>query len=163
MRRNRRQRGFSLIELLIVIAIIFTIAAIAVPNYMKAQMHAKELAAVEAIHTIHKVQVMYSSQYGRFAASLAELGPPASGAEGPSAAGLISSDLASGEKDQYKFTMQGTPGGYTVTAVPLVIRADSASFYSDQSMEVHENRGPGMASAGSPLLGKAAKAAGDTK
>ena len=75
-----RRRGFSLIELLIVIAIILIIITIAVPKYQKTQMFMRETAAIKAIQTIHQMEVQYQSQYGRYAASLTELGPPASGA-----------------------------------------------------------------------------------
>src|SRR5262245_59090268 len=104
-RRQRLSRGFSLIELLIVIAIILIIITIAVPKYNRTQMYMRETAAVAAIQTIHKMQVQYQSQYGRYATSLTELGPPASGAAGPTAADLIGNDLASGEKQGYKFIL----------------------------------------------------------
>ena len=71
-----RRRGFSLIELLIVIAIILIIITIAVPKYNRTQMYMRETAAVKAIQTIHQMEVQYQSQYGRYATSLAELGPP---------------------------------------------------------------------------------------
>ena len=77
-RRQRQRRGFSLIELLIVIAIILVIITIAVPKYQKTQIFVRETAAMKAIQTIHTMQIQYQSQYGRFAASLTELGPPAS-------------------------------------------------------------------------------------
>ncbi len=82
-----RRRGFSLIELLIVIAIILVIVTIAVPQYNKQMMSAHETAAQQAIQTLHAVETQYYSQFGRYAVSLAELGPPASGADGPAAAG----------------------------------------------------------------------------
>jgi len=68
-RRNGR-RGFSLIELLIVIAIILVIVTIAVPQYNKQMMSAHETAAIQAIRTIHAVETQYYSQFGRYAVSL---------------------------------------------------------------------------------------------
>ena len=65
------------------------------------------------------MQVQYQSQYGRYATSLAELGPPQSGQPGPAAADLIGSDLSEGEKQGYKFTVTGTPGGYVINANPV--------------------------------------------
>ena len=150
---RRRSRGFSLIELLIVIAIILIIITVALPRLSKAKMFAMETAAISAIRTIHTAQVEYSSQYGKFAASLAELGPPASGAESPAAAGMIEKDLASGEKQGYKFTMTGNVGGYQINAQPIAFgTTGSRTFFSDQTMVVHQNYGPEPATASSPEL-----------
>ena len=148
--RRRSRRGFSLIELLIVIAIILIIITIAVPKYNRTQMYMRETAAVAAIQTIHKMEVQYQSQYGRYAVSLAELGPPASGAPGPNSADLIGADLAGGEKQGYKFTVTGTPGGYIINANPVNYGSSgSKTFYSDQSMVIRENYGPEPATANS--------------
>lgn len=144
----RRRRGFSLIELLIVIAIILIIITMAVPKYNTTQRFVRETAAIRAIQTIHQMQVQYQSQYGRFAVSLTELGPPASGADNPSAAGLIGNDLANGEKGGYKFTLTGGPGVYVINANPVTYGSSgSRSFYSDQTMVIRENYGPEPATA----------------
>ena len=66
---NNRRRGFSLIELLIVIAIILIIITVAVPKFQKAQMFARDMGAQKALQTIHQVEVQYQSQYGRYANS----------------------------------------------------------------------------------------------
>ena len=151
---RRRRRGFSLIELLIVIAIILIIITIAVPKYQKTQMFMKETAAIKAIQTIHQMEVQYQSQYGRYAASLVELGPPASGAATPASADLIGNDLANGTKQGYKFTLTGNQGGYVITAVPEVYGSSgSRTFYSDQTMVIRENYGPEPATAASKELG----------
>src|SRR4029077_85466 len=99
--RKPRRRGFSLIELLIVIAIILVIVTIAVPQYNKQMMSAHETAAKQAIQPLHAVETQYYSQFGRYAVSLADLGPPASGAPSPAAADLISKDLTEGQKSGY--------------------------------------------------------------
>ena len=141
--RPHRQRGFSLIELLIVVSIILILITIAVPKFTRAQMYTRETAAIQAIKAIHTAEVQFQSQFGRYAASLTELGPPASGAPSPSAADLIGNDLANGEKQGYKFTLAATQGGYTVNAVPVSYgNSGSRSFYSDQTMVVRENYGP---------------------
>src|SRR6185312_8313594 len=129
---NRRRRGFSLIELLIVVAIILIIITIALPKLSRARMYSQETAAIAAIRTLHTAQVQYNSQFGRYATSLAELGPPASGNANASAADLIGNDLAQGTKSGYKFTVTGTPGGYVVNASPEAFNSSgSRTFYSD--------------------------------
>lgn len=151
----RRRRGFSLIELLIVIAIILIIITIAMPKLTNAKKFAQETAALRAIQTIHTAEVQYSSQYGRYAVSLTELGPPASGATGPSAADLIGNDLANGTKQGYKFTVTGNAGGYVVNANPVNYGTDgNKTFYSDQTMVIHENNGPEPATATSREVGQ---------
>jgi type IV pilus assembly protein PilA len=148
-RRTRRQ-GFSLIELLIVIAIILIIITIAVPKYNKTQMFMRETAAIKAIQTIHQMEVQYQSQYGHFATSLAELGPPPSGAPSPAAADLIGNDLAQGEKQGYKFTLTGNQAGYTINANPVSYGSSgSRTFFSDQTMVLRQNYGPEPATANS--------------
>ncbi|HEY2018177.1 MAG TPA: prepilin-type N-terminal cleavage/methylation domain-containing protein [Bryobacteraceae bacterium] len=153
MLNRRRRQGFSLIELLIVIAIILIIITIAVPKYNKTQMFMRETAAIKAIQTIHQVEVQYQSQYGKFASSLAELGPPASGAPSPASADLIGNDLAGGVKQGYKFAVTAIPGGYQINANPEAYGSSgSRSFYSDQTMVIRENYGPEPATANSKEL-----------
>src|SRR5947199_2563175 len=105
--RRRNQQGFSLIELLIVIAIILIILSIALPQMSKSRMNAQEMSAIAEIRTINQAQVQYQSQFGQYATSLAQLGPPATAgaAEGPQAAGLIPSSLASSSASGYTFTL----------------------------------------------------------
>jgi prepilin-type N-terminal cleavage/methylation domain-containing protein len=137
---QRRRRGFSLVELLIVIAIILVIAAIAAPKLGRARMSAFEMSAVRHIQVIHTAMTQYYSQFGKFATNLQELGPPASGAAGPSAADLIPRDLAEGKKGGYTFTLVGTPNGYTINANPDVFGTTGGrTFFSDQTLVVREN------------------------
>jgi type IV pilus assembly protein PilA len=156
-RANKTRAGFSLIELLIVIAIILVILTVALPKLSKAVMGARETSAVKAITTIHTAEVQYYSSYNRFAASLQELGPPASGAEGPSSAGLIERDLASGEKGGYKFTLTATPTGYAISAVPDQFNTSgSKTYFSDQGMGIHVHNGQEPATVNDPLMGETA-------
>jgi type IV pilus assembly protein PilA len=149
----RRRRGFSLIELLIVIAIILIIITIALPRLSRARMYSQETAAIGALRTLHTAQVQYYSQYGKYAASLTELGPPATGAASPAAADLIGNDLAGGDKSGYKFTLTGNQAGYVINANPLAFGSSgSRTFYSDQSMVVRQNYGPEPATANSPEM-----------
>jgi len=123
-----KQKGFSLIELLIVVAIILIIAAIAIPNMMRARISANEASAVASIRTISTAETTYASTYPTigYTCSLTELGPPASGSPiTSSAAGILDDVLASGQKAGYQFGLQnctGTPRSqYTSTAVPLSV------------------------------------------
>lgn len=152
--RAGSSRGFSLIELLIVIAIILIIITIAVPKYQQTMRFTRETAAIKAIQTIHQMEVQFQSQYGRYAVSLTELGPPQTGgAPTPAAADLISTDLAGGEKQGYKFAVTGTQGGYIINANPANYpTSGSRTFFSDQSMVIRENYGPEPATANSKEL-----------
>ena len=153
MSQTRRRRGFSLIELMIVIAIILIIATIALPKLNRAKMYAHETAAIKTLQTIHTAQTQYQSQFGKFAASLTELGPPQSGQPGPQAADLIDNNLASGEKSGYKFTVVGNQAGYTISAVPVAYNSTgSRTFFSDATMQIRQNYGPEPATAQSPEL-----------
>ena len=156
-RRRNKRGGFSLIELLIVIAIILVILTVALPKLNNAVRGARETGALKAITTIHTAEVQYYSSFGRFASSLQELGPPASGADGPAAAGLIERDLASGEKGGYKFTLAVTPTGYSISAVPSVFgTSGSKTYFSDQGMGVHVHNGQEPATISDPLQGETA-------
>lgn len=151
--RNRRRRGFSLVELLIVIAIILIILAIAVPKLSSARMQAQEMAAVAHVKSLNTAESMYLSQFGNFAGTLAQLGPPTSGNAGPSAADLIPGDLASGKKGGYVFTLTQTPQGYTITALPEVFGTTGRrTFFSDQTMVIRQNWSQEPANASSKEL-----------
>src|SRR5437660_9910630 len=104
-----RRRGFTLIELLIVISIILVILAIAVPKMNTQMQGAREMAVIREIGTLHQAETQYSSQLGKFATNLSELGPPAGGPEGPEAANLISNVLADGKKNGYTYTLAAPP------------------------------------------------------
>jgi type IV pilus assembly protein PilA len=150
---QNRRRGFSLIELLIVITIILIIITFAVPKLQKAHMFAQETAAVVFVKTVHTVQVQYYSMYGRYATSMTELGPPNSGAASPASADLVDAVMASGSKQGYKFTLTGTPGGYTIIGVPDSYNGTgSKTLFSDQSMVIHEHYGPEPATAQDPIM-----------
>ena len=82
----RKQNGFSLIELLIVVAFILVIAAIAIPNFLRSRLMANEASAVSSLRNINTAQVSYASTYPTqgFASDLNTLGPGSSGGSGPS-------------------------------------------------------------------------------
>jgi len=120
----RRAKGFSLIELLIVVAIILIIAAIAVPGYLHARQVANESSAVASIRTINTAMVSYNSSYpsAGYAANLSTLGGSCTGAVVPTSASacLVDSQLATGSKSGYSFTASGVSGAYSAFANPLV-------------------------------------------
>jgi Tfp pilus assembly protein PilE len=137
-----------------VIAIILIILVIAIPQYNKAKMNAQEMAAVAEIQNINKMEIQYYSQFGNYATSLLQLGPPAQGgAEGPQASGLLPANLASGASGGYNFTLTQTPGGYAVSAVPKSFNSTGRrTFYTDQTDTVHQNWGQEPATANSPEM-----------
>src|SRR5712692_2690769 len=96
-RSSRGARGFSLIELLIVVAVILIIAGIAIPNFIRSKMRANEAAAVSNLRNISTAEVSYSTTYGiGFSSTLAKLGPAPGGSIFVDAnnAGLIDDVLA---------------------------------------------------------------------
>jgi len=148
--RNRR-RGFSLVELLIVIAIILIILGVALPRLNQARITANEMSAIRSVTVIHTAEQQYMSQYGKFASSLDELGPPTSGASSATAADLLSGDLAKGEKQGFHFTLQANPAGYTINANPVSFgTTGKRTFFSDQSMTIRANPGQEPAGPTSP-------------
>jgi type IV pilus assembly protein PilA len=153
MSTRAKRRGFTLIELLIVIAIIVVLISAAAPKFSQYLMSARETAALSGIRTIHTAQTQYSSQFGRFATSLTELGPPTGGQPGLAGADLIQSDLALGVKQGYKYVLEQTPTGYKISAAPVAYNRDGRrSFYSDQTMVLRENWGPEPATTTSPEI-----------
>ena len=155
---RRRTAGFSLIELLIVIAIILIILAVALPKLTSARRYAQEMAAVKAITTVHTAETQYYSQYGQYATTLQQLGPPASGAPGPNGAELIDRDLASGEKGGFRFVLTQTPTGYALQVTPTAFGTSGThTYFSDQSMTIHQHSGQEPATANDQLLGESAQ------
>ena len=153
MEPKRRQRGFSLMELLIVIAIILIILAIAVPKMNNQMMAAHEMAAIRQIGTIHQAETQYYSQFGQYATALTQLGPPASGAAGPQSADIIPKGLSDGKASGYIFTVTGSPTGYSVTAVPDAFGSSGRrTFFSDQTLVIRNNWTQEPANVNSPEI-----------
>jgi len=149
-----RQRGFSLIELLVVVAIILIIAAIAIPNFLRAKISANESSAVSSVHAIDTAEITYSSEFFTvgYSAQLADLGPGGTSGTCPgtaTASCFIDNALATGTKSGYSFTYvqnaASTPSvGFTINADPVVQDVTGGKgFYSDQSNIIrYQNPGP---------------------
>lgn len=127
---RNRQKGFSLIELLIVVAIILIIAAIAIPNLIASRERANEAAAVEALRTLNEAQASYNVTYGQtigYAGTLAMLGPGDGTGCNQNQACLVDAELGCsgtsctrGAFQYFMVTSAGPPvQDYAFTATPL--------------------------------------------
>jgi type IV pilus assembly protein PilA len=144
--RAHQSNGFTLMELLIVIAIILILMLMAIPTIGGIKKQANETSAINSVQVIEKAQMQYESTYpaNGYACSLAALGgDPKSGAPTPAAAQLMQSDLASGVKSGYifaisnctKVNLNGTDRitGYQITAVPQTVgKTGNRGFCSDE-------------------------------
>ena len=162
---RNKQKGFSLIELLIVVAIILIIAAIAIPNLLRSRMSANEASAVGTLRTLNSVMVQYASTYTDinnlpcgFPPALANLGPgtPASNATADLVDGVLGMDPAT--KSGYVFTFtqptQDTNGcgiDYTLNADPVTFNTTGLrTFFTDQSGVVRQRTDGTAAGVGDP-------------
>jgi prepilin-type N-terminal cleavage/methylation domain-containing protein len=103
---NKRQKGFSLIELLIVVAIILIIAAIAIPNLLRSRMAANEASAVGSIRTINTAAISYNSSYGNgFPVTLAQVGTTGSAVVSCDNSEYLDTVLTLGLKSGYSFNI----------------------------------------------------------
>ncbi|HVP52013.1 MAG TPA: prepilin-type N-terminal cleavage/methylation domain-containing protein [Terriglobales bacterium] len=141
-----RAKGFSLVELLIVVAIILIIAAIAIPSLLRSRIAANEASAVGSLRIINTAEITYNTTYGATVgfANLSALGPYASGGSPSSAAaGLLDANLAAGAKSGYTFTVValGTNNStYESTAAPQSPGTSGRRYFcSDPSLVIQFN------------------------
>lgn len=155
----KKQTGFSLIELLIVVTIILVISAIAIPSYLRSRMQANEASAVSSIRMINTAAVTYSSTYVDvgFPTALSNLGGAAPCTATPTTACLIEDTLAQGTKSGYSFVWTGdgnTPSvSYTINGTPLNVGASGQRmFCSDQAGVIRfDASGSGCNNGSAPL------------
>jgi type IV pilus assembly protein PilA len=172
----RKQRGFSLIELLIVVAIILIIAAIAIPNLLRAKISANESSAVGSVRNIVTAEASYQTSYQSYgyAVSLVLLGPgaglltcPAAGPDPTKGACLLDSNLAASNnstKSGYMFEATGDNAqpadpvtgivqltGFTAAADPAKFNQTGVSIFcagDDGVLRKNPNIGGGVQGAG---------------
>ena len=147
----RKQKGFSLIELLIVVAIILIIAAIAIPNLLRSRIAANEASAVGSMRTINTAEMTYASTYpaAGFAITLPTLASPGGSAAAcnqPLSTGacLIDDTLAAATtganaKSGYFFTIATDANvGYTLLGAPKTAGTTGIkNFYTDATAVIH--------------------------
>ena len=146
----RAERGFTLMELLIVMSVILILMAVAIPNYMNMRSQANETAAMQELRTIYSAEIQYQTNYpgNGFSCALPQLGGDVkSGPPTPQGAQLIPADLATGFKSGYLFTItnctkitvsnQDVYTSFEVTAVPQAVgKTGHRGFCMDQTDEI---------------------------
>lgn len=146
--RRAGANGFSLIELLIVVAIILIIVAIAIPDLLRARIAANQADAVENCRTITSAQVIYYTMYGvGFAPTLATLGGTPPAAPDASGAQLIDGVLATGTKSGYIFTYAALSPDPTGAFQDYALNADPSSpkvtgiahYFTNEPSVIHVN------------------------
>lgn len=147
------------VAILPAIAIVGIIAAVAIPNLLRARIAANEASALGSMRTINTAATAYQAQFNHYPEGLASMGSPVAGVSPEYGAGLIDNTLASGKKTGYVFTYHGIDSkhsgvldDYEVTACPeRPNQSGVRCFYSDSSGVIRYSRA-GPAGKESPAL-----------
>ena len=143
----KENKGFSLIELMIVVLVIGIIAALSMPNLAKSKMAAHESSAISGMRTLVTAQITYATRSGSgdFAPDLATL----------QSANLIDSVMGSGTAEAYSYSISGSGIQYTIDARPLVYGSSGIrSFFTDESGAIRYTTADAAATASDPGLGQ---------
>lgn len=146
----QKEQGFSMLELLIVVAVITLIAAIAIPNLRSARQTANAASAVQSLRTITTAQELYKTKYSDYG-TLAQLAPE----------GTLDPQLGAGMKSNYIFTVNvltptspsEPPDQFEATATPLESPAQYTYYFVDHTSVIRFNVGA-PATASSPPIPK---------
>jgi type IV pilus assembly protein PilA len=159
---RRKQQGFSLIELLIVVAIILIIAAIAIPNLLRSKMAANEASAVASLRTLNTSIVAFQTTYATDPALLANLAPAGAAVPSSTAADLVDNLLGADPANKSGYTItyaKGTPASgtiittYTMIAAPQSSSTGQRQFFTDQSGVIRQTTDGSTPSASSNPIG----------
>jgi prepilin-type N-terminal cleavage/methylation domain-containing protein len=138
----KRHDGFTLLELLIVVALMVIILAITIPSMTQAKINANEVSAVGSVRAINQTEVTYQAAYGGYAESLANLGGADPCTKSAATACLLDQSLAGGVKAGYNFVAVGTNlangmnTSYFVGAAPVVFERTGKRLFCSSDKNV---------------------------
>ena len=138
----KNERGFSMVELLVVVAIITLIAAIAMPNLRKARQSASSASAVQSLRTITTAQQLYRQKFQQYG-TLAELAPE----------GTLDTSLSIGSKSSYLFVINVTSAGekFDCEATPTEDPTNLPYYFVDDTTVIRHNLGAPADANSSPI------------
>ncbi len=138
----KRDHGFTLIELMIVVAIIAIIAAIAIPSLLNARKAGNEASAISSLRTLTTVNEQYRTRFSEYGPELTDI----------QAADYIDSVLGGGTKSGYTFTYTGSTNTWAVSAAPVTLATTGdRSFFVDQTGVIRGLAGAGAGSGSPPI------------
>lgn len=156
-----KEKGFSLIELLLVVVIILVIAAIAIPSLLRSRLAANESSAVATLHSMNTAELVYSTTFGQgFSQDLVSLGGTCSITVSPTpTAGclldpVLASDPATKSGYVFTYTPSGSPqvGSYAITGTPTAQgTTGQRNFFTDQSEVIRADPAAAATAASSPI------------